>query len=182
MLKVNVTVGKPKNNIYFRCHPTLSFDKGLIVVGPDGSDDFYYVHPAMKEHHSLKPRIREVIIAVVYAGRTASSRCGRSTRGLRLYKCWKTAYEAYERSKTEWVQMIWNDARAITTRRRRKTSALSHSGRKISISEPVEARIRRQDHRPIRSIHMSVSFAGFPTSFDCFTRSGSGTSSFGRAG
>jgi len=25
-------------------------------------------------------------------------------------KCWKTAHKAYEHSKTEWVQMIWNDA------------------------------------------------------------------------
>ena len=38
-----------------------------------------------------------------------SSRCGRSRHAEETrIACWKSARAAYERSKTEWVQMIWN--------------------------------------------------------------------------
>ena len=64
---VNVTVGKPKNNVYFRCHPdpAMSLDAS-VLVGSDGSDDFYFVSPVMLNHHTVLPRLRKVTIAVVY--------------------------------------------------------------------------------------------------------------------
>jgi len=37
VIKGAITVGKPKNNIYFRCHPTVFLEDMLVVVGPEGS-------------------------------------------------------------------------------------------------------------------------------------------------
>jgi hypothetical protein len=111
VLTVNVAVGKPKNNIYFRCHPTISFDKGLVIVGPEGSDDFYYVAPSMKDHPNIAPRIREVVIAVVYtwpSGVISLWPVVKAGEDCRV-ACWKTAFAAYEQSKTDWMQLVWND-------------------------------------------------------------------------
>ena len=110
IIKGNVTVGKPKNNIYFRCHPTISLDEGLVVVGGEGSDDFYYVSPKMKEHPNIAPRLRQVTIAVVYSwpgGGISLWPIAQVGDDCRI-KCWTSAQNAYERSKTEWVQLIWN--------------------------------------------------------------------------
>ena len=106
VLMTGVAVGKPKNTIFFRCHPELSFDEGLVIVGDGGSDDFYYVAPAMKEHHVIAPRLRKVIIAVVYswpAGTISLWPVPKVDQDCRV-TCWKSAQAAYERSKTEWVQ------------------------------------------------------------------------------
>jgi hypothetical protein len=52
IVSINVTVGKPKNNVYFRCHPDP--DHALdasVITGGEGSDDFYFVTPVMLSHH-----------------------------------------------------------------------------------------------------------------------------------
>jgi len=107
-LKVNVTVGKPRNNVYFRCHETIWFDKGLLLTVPGDSDEFFYVHPNMKDHPVLKGRIRQVTIAVVYSWPDGVISLWPVNQSDKI-KCWKTAYAAYEQSKTEWTQMVWND-------------------------------------------------------------------------
>ena len=110
VVAVNVAVGKPKNNIYFRCHPdpAMSLDAS-VLVGPEGSDDFYFVAPVMLKHHVVLPRLRKVTIAIVYSwpGGAISLWPVPSDEEHRI-ACWKSARTAFERSKTEWVQMIWN--------------------------------------------------------------------------
>ena len=56
VVPVNVTVGKPSNNVYFRSHPapSMSLDAS-VLVGGDGSDDFYFVAPRMLNHHAILP-------------------------------------------------------------------------------------------------------------------------------
>jgi hypothetical protein len=107
VLKVNLTVDKPKNNIFFRCHQTIFQEDAPLIIGPD--DDYYFVHPCMKDHPALKPRIRVCTIAVVYSWPDGIISLWPVPQS-EAVKCWKTAKAAYERSKTEWVQMIWNDA------------------------------------------------------------------------
>jgi hypothetical protein len=48
VVTINVAVAKPKNNIYFRCHPhpAMSLDAS-VLIGPEGSDDYYFVAPVM---------------------------------------------------------------------------------------------------------------------------------------
>lgn len=110
-IKGAITVGKPKNNIYFQSHQTVFLEDVNLVVGPEGSDDFYFVAPAMKTYWALAKRLRQVTIAVVYSwpGGAISLWPVNQVDDTCRVKCWKTAQLAFERSKTEWVQMIWND-------------------------------------------------------------------------
>ena len=68
VVAVNVSVRKPANNVYFRCHddPKMSLDAS-IIIGDNGSDDYYFVTPYMLNHHVILPRLRKVRIAVVYS-------------------------------------------------------------------------------------------------------------------
>ena len=114
-VKGAVDVERPKNNIFFRCHETMFYDAGLVLVGPDGSDDFYFIDPAMKDYWAVKPHIRKVTIAVVYTwpgGAISLWPVPQAIDGEFKVKCWKTAYEAYELSKNVWVQMLWNDSKS----------------------------------------------------------------------
>jgi hypothetical protein len=67
VVPVNVAVRKPANNVYFRCHPdpNMSLDAS-VLIGGDGSDDYYFVTPRMLNHPAILPRLRKVTIAVVY--------------------------------------------------------------------------------------------------------------------
>ena len=110
LVPINVAVGKPKNNVYFRCHkhPDLTLDAS-VLVGADGSDDFYFVSPVMLNHHTILPRLRKVTIAVVYTwpGGVISLWPVPFAEETRI-ACWKSARAAFELSKEQWVQMIWN--------------------------------------------------------------------------
>jgi hypothetical protein len=114
VVPINVAVCKPKNNVYFRCHPDpgLALDAS-VLIGGDGSDDFYFVSPVMLSHHAVLPRLRKVTIAVVYTwpGGVISLWPVPFTEETRI-ACWKSARSAFELSKTHWTQLIWNsDAR-----------------------------------------------------------------------
>jgi hypothetical protein len=113
VVPINVSVGKPKNNVYFRCHPdpALTLDAS-VLIGGDGSDDFYFVSPVMLNHHTILPRLRKVTIAVVYTwpGGVISLWPVPFAEETRI-ACWKSARTAFELSQGQWVQMIWNPDR-----------------------------------------------------------------------
>jgi hypothetical protein len=113
VVPVNVTVQKPKNNVYFRCHPDpeMALDAS-IIVGADGSDDYYFVMPYMLTHHVILPRLRQVTIAVTYTWPGATIGLWPvPNAGETRIACWKTARAAFEQSKTTWSQLIWNSDR-----------------------------------------------------------------------
>jgi hypothetical protein len=113
VIPVNVPVKKPANNIYFRCHPgpDMSLDAS-VLMGADGSDDFYFVTPFMLNHHVVLPRLRKVTIAVVYTwpGGVVSLWPVPMAEETRI-ACWKSARAAYELSKKKWVQLCWDSER-----------------------------------------------------------------------
>lgn len=113
VVPINVAVGKPKSSVYFRCHsdPSMALDAS-VLVGGDGSDDFYFVSPVMLNHHVVLPRLRKVTIAVVYTwpGGAVSLWPVPHAEESRI-ACWKSARAAFEMSKAQWVQMIWNPDR-----------------------------------------------------------------------
>ena len=110
VVTTNVVVGKPKNNVFFRCHPDpeMSLDAS-VLIGAEGSDDFYFVVPSMLNHHVILPRLRKVTIAVVYGwpGGNVSLWPVPNVEETRI-ACWKSARDAFEMSKREWVQLCWN--------------------------------------------------------------------------
>jgi hypothetical protein len=110
VVPVNVTVKKPPNNVFFRCHddPAMSLNAS-IIVGDGGSDDYYFVTPFMLNHHVILPRLRKVTIAVVYTwpGGAVSLWPVPMADESRI-ACWKSARAAYEMSKQQWVQLCWN--------------------------------------------------------------------------
>ena len=63
----------------------------------------------MLNHHAVLPRLRKVTIAVVYTwpGGAISLWPVPFAEETRI-ACWKSARTAFELSKTQWVQMIWN--------------------------------------------------------------------------
>jgi hypothetical protein len=113
VVPVNVTVHKPANNVYFRSHddPKMSLDAS-IIIGDNGSDDYYFVTPYMLNHHVILPRLRKVRIAVVYSwpGGAISLWPVPMVEETRI-ACWKSARAAYELSQKQWVQMCWNGDR-----------------------------------------------------------------------
>jgi hypothetical protein len=112
VVPVNVSVRRPPNNVYFRCSQEMSLDAS-VIIGDRGSDDYYFVHPRMLNHPTMLPRLRKVTIAAVYAwpGGAISLWPVPNVEETRI-TCWKSARAAYELSKTQWVQLVWNgDAR-----------------------------------------------------------------------
>jgi hypothetical protein len=113
VVPVNVPVRKPPNNVFFRSHsdPNMSLDCS-VLIGPDGSDDFYFVTPRMLNHPVILPRLRKVTIAVVYTwpGGQISLWPVPKADETRI-TCWKSARAAYELSKDNWVQLLWNGDR-----------------------------------------------------------------------
>ena len=101
LVPINVSVGKPKNNVYFRCHadPALTLDAS-VLIGGEGSDDFYFVSPVMLNHHTILPRLRKVTIAMVYTwpGGAISLWPVPFAEETRI-ACWKSARTAFEMSK-----------------------------------------------------------------------------------
>jgi hypothetical protein len=113
LVPVNVSIGKPKNNVYFRCHPDPALTlNASVLIGGEGSDDFYFVAPTMLNHHTVLPRLRKVTIAVVYTwpGGVVSLWPVPFAEETRI-ACWKSARTAFELSQVQWVQMIWNSDR-----------------------------------------------------------------------
>jgi hypothetical protein len=62
---INVKVDKPANNVHFRAHPEWYLDD-CSVVQDRNAGTFYYVHPIMRSHPKLAPRLRYVTLGVIY--------------------------------------------------------------------------------------------------------------------
>ena len=105
---VNVTVGKPPNNVYFRTHPTLKLENTTVIKDKEGTRDvYYYIPPAMRSHPKLAPRLRWVIIMLTYmwpGGGFLLWVVPEKTD----FKAWKSEKAAAEQAQTNWTQMVWN--------------------------------------------------------------------------
>jgi hypothetical protein len=110
VVPVNVAVKRPSNNVYFQCHASPEMQlEASVIIGDGGSDDFYFVAPNMLNHPTMLPRLRRVTIATVYTwpGGAISLWPVPVAEETRI-ACWKSARAAFELSKTQWVQLIWN--------------------------------------------------------------------------
>ena len=150
VVQVNVTVGKPKNNVYFRCHPdpAMSLDAS-VLVDPNKSDDIYFVAPSMLKHPAVLPRLRKVTIAVVYTwpGGAISLWPVPFAEENRI-ACWKSARTAYELSKTE----MGSDDLELRQSRLRRGDRRGYQHRTVVAGqsrhqEAPEARVYRKGHR-----------------------------------
>jgi len=106
---VNVAVDRPANNSYFRAHPDRCIDNSTVVKDSQ-SGVYYFVHPCMRDHPKLAPRLRWVTLAVVAiwpADTVLIWPVPILTE--RSVKAWRSARTAYELSRDCWVQIVWND-------------------------------------------------------------------------
>ena len=102
----------------------------------------------MLNHHVVLPRLRKVTIAVVYTwpGGVVSLWPVPYAEETRI-ACWKSARTAFELSKAQWVQMIWNPDRRdydVAIAEGINTEPLWPDD--LEYREALEARFRRQDH------------------------------------
>jgi len=106
-----IGVKKPKNDVYFRCHDSEDMvfrDAPLLVDSKHG--DFYFVGPSMLSHEKIKKRLRRADIAVafvwpggeIFLWPVPLIGVGRPFQSLKIQR------DAYEQSKTEWTQLVWD--------------------------------------------------------------------------
>lgn len=107
VVTVNVAIGRPKSNVYFRCHPDPDMAFNASIVVGDDSSDYYFVHPRMLDHPVLARRLRKVTLTVVYSWPGGDISLWPVPFETRI-PVWKSARVAFELSQTRWVQMIWN--------------------------------------------------------------------------
>jgi hypothetical protein len=109
VVTVNVEVGKPPNNVYFRVHPEWQLDQATIIRDREERVT-YYVVPDMRQHFKLKPRLRLVTLAVVclWPGSTLMI-WPVPIVGMKTLKVWKSERRAFELAHTDWMQIVWDD-------------------------------------------------------------------------
>jgi hypothetical protein len=109
---VNVPVGKPANNVYFRTHPTLMLEDATVIRDEEGTrKKFYFVTPSMREHSKLAPRLRPVTIHLV---------CTWPGDGVSLwpvaakadFAAWRSEQAAARLAQDKWTQLVWDPDRA----------------------------------------------------------------------
>jgi len=105
---VNVPVGKPPNNVYFRTHPALKLENATVIREKDGTRDVnYFITPDMRGHPKLAPRLRPVTIMLT---------CTWPGNGFLLwpvpekidFPSWRSEHKAAELAQADWVQMVWD--------------------------------------------------------------------------
>jgi hypothetical protein len=112
---VNVDVGRPPSDCYFRAHPDPEWrlEDAAIVKAKD-ADTVYYISPysGMASHPKLKDRVRKVTLAVIAVWPANTVRIwpvpvlGQSKTE---FKPWKSSRAAFELSLRTWVQMSWSE-------------------------------------------------------------------------
>jgi hypothetical protein len=109
---VNVPVGKPPNNVYFRVHPDIMLEDATVIRDEEGTrKKFYFITPSMREHPKLAPRLRYVTIHLV---------CTWPGDGILLwpvsaaadFAAWRSEQAAARLAKDKWTQLVWNPDRA----------------------------------------------------------------------
>jgi|AmaraimetFIIA100_FD_contig_61_4356621_length_942_multi_2_in_0_out_0_2 hypothetical protein len=109
---VNVPVGKPPNNVYFRVHPDIMLEDATVIRDEEGTHKkFYFITPSMREHPKLAPRLRYVTIHLV---------CTWPGDGILLwpvsaaadFAAWRSEQAAARLAKDKWTQLVWNRDRA----------------------------------------------------------------------
>jgi hypothetical protein len=114
---INVKVDKPANNVHFRAHPEWYLDD-CSIVHDRNAQTFYYVHPIMRSHPKLAPRLRYVTLGVIYLWPSGALQIWPVPKleGKRELPAWKSARKAYELSRgspsepAKWVEIVWDDA------------------------------------------------------------------------
>src|SRR5215813_12235783 len=109
---VNVPVGKPPNNVYFRTHPTLKLENATVIKEKDGTREVYYfIIPDMRGHPKLAPRLRPVTIMLTYTwpgGGFLLWPVPEKTN----FKAWKSENTAADKAQTIWMSLVWNEERS----------------------------------------------------------------------
>src|SRR5262249_17581905 len=109
---VNVPVGKPANNVYFRVHKEMMLENATVVREEEGTrKKFYYIVPSMRDHPKLAPRLRWVTIHLV------STWPG---DGILLwpvsmtadFAAWRSEQAAARLAIDKWTQLVWDTDRA----------------------------------------------------------------------
>src|SRR5262249_13745199 len=102
------------DNCFFRAHPEWYIDDASIVQDRHARE-IYFVHPVMRSHPKLAPRIRFVTLATVFLwpSRVVQIWPVPKLEGKkREFQVWKSARSAYELSREHWVQIGWNEAKS----------------------------------------------------------------------
>jgi len=109
---VNVPVGKPANNVYFRVHKDMKLEDATVILDKEGTHKtFYYIVPHMREHPKLIKLLRYVTIHVV---------CAWPGDGISLwpvavradFAAWRSERAAAQLAEDMWTQLVWNASRA----------------------------------------------------------------------
>src|SRR5262245_9541335 len=109
---VNVPVGKPSNNVYFRTHPTLMLEDATVIREEEGTrKKFYFVTPSMRDHPKLAPRLRWVTIHLV----STWPGDGVSLWPVAVkadFAAWRSEQAAARLAVDKWTQLVWDPDRA----------------------------------------------------------------------
>jgi hypothetical protein len=111
---VNVTVDKPPNNCYFRCHRELVLDDATVLRDGEGtSRAYYFVVPHMRMHPKLAPRLRKVTLVLTSTWPSGNLLIWPvPILADREFAAWKSLRKAYELAQDRWVQMVWSEERS----------------------------------------------------------------------
>lgn len=112
---VNVTVGRPADNVHFRAHPQHELDGATVLRDSDSGRAIYFVVPGMRTHPKVAPRIRRVTLALIctWPGNVPIIwPVPIVEEGRREFKVWKSARAAYNLSREHWTQIVWNEEKS----------------------------------------------------------------------
>jgi hypothetical protein len=107
---VNVTVDRPPNNVYFRCHRELILDDTTVVRDTGTNKATYFVSPQMRAHPKLAPHLRKVTLVLTSTWPSGNFLIWPvPILGERSLAAWKSARTAYELARDKWVLMVWSE-------------------------------------------------------------------------
>jgi hypothetical protein len=110
---VNVPVGRPANNVYFRVNPDPAMMlQATVIRDEEGTRKaYYFVPPDMRAHPKLEPRLRWVTIVLVNTWPGSAFLLWPVPRDDSL-KVWRSEKKAADLAKTHWTMLVWNQEKA----------------------------------------------------------------------